>query len=151
MFCFFFFQAEDGIRGVAVTGVQTCALPILRFLRDGQSPPPALLRSRPVCSWLAARRVRPARSPHSKTSRTQRAFPESPFCFQQRGPCSSGRYRLVFPDEEREQTSKRRSPEPANLSCLRLRVQLRRARVLRQSRELLGTTRHPCRTTRVDW
>src|SRR2546422_7663669 len=29
-FCFFFFfQAEDGIRDVAVTGVQTCALPIL--------------------------------------------------------------------------------------------------------------------------
>src|SRR5256884_2194374 len=26
---FFFFQAEDGIRDVAVTGVQTCALPIL--------------------------------------------------------------------------------------------------------------------------
>src|SRR2546429_3594988 len=29
----FFFQAEDGIRDVAVTGVQTCALPI--FLREG--------------------------------------------------------------------------------------------------------------------
>src|SRR5256884_3644000 len=28
VFFFFFFQAEDGIRGVAVTGVQTCALPI---------------------------------------------------------------------------------------------------------------------------
>src|SRR2546422_5177346 len=30
VFCiyFFFFQAEDGIRDVAVTGVQTCALPI---------------------------------------------------------------------------------------------------------------------------
>src|SRR5256884_2057990 len=27
-FYFFFFQAEDGIRDVAVTGVQTCALPI---------------------------------------------------------------------------------------------------------------------------
>src|SRR2546429_6959206 len=26
----FFFQAEDGIRDVAVTGVQTCALPILQ-------------------------------------------------------------------------------------------------------------------------
>src|SRR3989449_7322002 len=26
--CAFFFQAEDGIRDVAVTGVQTCALPI---------------------------------------------------------------------------------------------------------------------------
>src|SRR5256884_1455897 len=28
MSLFFFFQAEDGIRDVAVTGVQTCALPI---------------------------------------------------------------------------------------------------------------------------
>src|SRR2546422_5522527 len=28
VYCFFFFQAEDGIRDVAVTGVQTCALPI---------------------------------------------------------------------------------------------------------------------------
>src|SRR5260221_7741145 len=26
--CFFFFQAEDGIRDHCVTGVQTCALPI---------------------------------------------------------------------------------------------------------------------------
>src|SRR5256884_1215603 len=31
MFFFFFFQAEDGIRDVAVTGVQTCALPISIF------------------------------------------------------------------------------------------------------------------------
>src|SRR2546429_3801226 len=29
VYVFFFFQAEDGIRDVAVTGVQTCALPIL--------------------------------------------------------------------------------------------------------------------------
>src|SRR5690349_24052282 len=28
MFFFFFFQAEDGIRDLYVTGVQTCALPI---------------------------------------------------------------------------------------------------------------------------
>src|SRR3712207_9422861 len=27
---FFFFQAEDGIRDIGVTGVQTCALPIYR-------------------------------------------------------------------------------------------------------------------------
>src|SRR5260370_28676702 len=27
-YCFFFFQAEDGIRDSSVTGVQTCALPI---------------------------------------------------------------------------------------------------------------------------
>src|SRR5204862_2004678 len=28
---FFFFEAEDGIRDLYVTGVQTCALPISRF------------------------------------------------------------------------------------------------------------------------
>src|SRR2546428_9769159 len=33
---FFFFQAEDGIRDLIVTGVQTCALPISRSgPRDG--------------------------------------------------------------------------------------------------------------------
>src|SRR5260221_8749463 len=31
-FFFFFFQAEDGIRDHCVTGVQTCALPILTLL-----------------------------------------------------------------------------------------------------------------------
>src|SRR5437867_7966963 len=31
VFFFFFFQAEDGIRDRTVTGVQTCALPILSF------------------------------------------------------------------------------------------------------------------------
>src|SRR3712207_8695212 len=30
MLVFFFFQAEDGIRDIGVTGVQTCALPISR-------------------------------------------------------------------------------------------------------------------------
>src|SRR2546422_10451518 len=32
LYYFFFFQAEDGIRDVAVTGVQTCALPIFKRL-----------------------------------------------------------------------------------------------------------------------
>src|SRR5256885_12357937 len=40
---FFFFQAEDGIRDYKVTGVQTCALPILQAARhwDGglRTPP----------------------------------------------------------------------------------------------------------------
>src|SRR2546421_6386437 len=31
---FFFFQAEDGIRDLIVTGVQTCALPIFRIPRQ---------------------------------------------------------------------------------------------------------------------
>src|SRR5687768_18139653 len=34
LFFFFFFQAEDGIRDVAVTGVQTCALPISRGMQQ---------------------------------------------------------------------------------------------------------------------
>src|SRR2546429_6986528 len=39
----FFFQAEDGIRDVAVTGVQTCALPISNlkinsYLKTSRSP-----------------------------------------------------------------------------------------------------------------
>src|SRR2546422_6282949 len=34
---FFFFQAEDGIRDVAVTGVQTCALPILAQAAEATS------------------------------------------------------------------------------------------------------------------
>src|SRR5256885_8346270 len=36
-FFFFFFQAEDGIRDYKVTGVQTCALPILL---DAPAGPP---------------------------------------------------------------------------------------------------------------
>src|SRR2546430_9005201 len=35
VFFFFFFQAEDGIRDLTVTGVQTCALPISR-IRQGE-------------------------------------------------------------------------------------------------------------------
>src|SRR5215510_15724967 len=35
LFFFFFFQAEDGIRDGHVTGVQTCALPILGGPADG--------------------------------------------------------------------------------------------------------------------
>src|SRR5476651_2224014 len=31
---FFFFQAEDGIRDIGVTGVQTCALPIYNAVRE---------------------------------------------------------------------------------------------------------------------
>src|SRR5947209_9734862 len=31
-FIYFFFQAEDGIRDIGVTGVQTCALPIYQMI-----------------------------------------------------------------------------------------------------------------------
>src|SRR5207253_4504742 len=38
LFVFFFFQAEDGIRDGHVTGVQTCALPILLWFLDAVLP-----------------------------------------------------------------------------------------------------------------
>src|SRR2546430_17148933 len=38
---FFFFQAEDGIRYLTVTGVQTCALPICDRPRVGKRAVPA--------------------------------------------------------------------------------------------------------------
>src|SRR2546430_7589140 len=41
---FFFFQAEDGIRDLTVTGVQTCALPICRRLH--RHPPDVHSRPR---------------------------------------------------------------------------------------------------------
>src|SRR2546422_1542005 len=45
-YCFFFFQAEDGIRDVAVTGVQTCALPIFlitaSITRPGSGEPSSM-------------------------------------------------------------------------------------------------------------
>src|SRR2546430_7873271 len=38
MMFFFFFQAEDGIRDLTVTGVQTCALPISSSIEDRVYP-----------------------------------------------------------------------------------------------------------------
>src|SRR2546427_4338291 len=37
VFFFFFFQAEDGIRDLTVTGVQTCALPAVDTIAAGDS------------------------------------------------------------------------------------------------------------------
>src|SRR5256885_6184352 len=55
-FCFFFFQAEDGIRDYKVTGVQTCALPICHRAASWSSP-----ASGPIApSSSAARRSRAA-------------------------------------------------------------------------------------------
>src|SRR5216683_3382180 len=64
-FCcfFFFFQAEDGIRDLIVTGVQTCALPIC----GGPMLPPAGLRWWPgtwlrllIWKWKLGGKVEPA-------------------------------------------------------------------------------------------
>src|SRR5260370_32555538 len=57
--CFFFFQAEDGIRDSSVTGVQTCALPI----------------SRPRTSPRLLRRPRTSRHRRPSSKPARRAFP----------------------------------------------------------------------------
>src|SRR6266550_8863425 len=51
-FFFFFFQAEDGIRAVAVTGVQTCALPISS---TGRRPSPSPSPRPPMVSRAVGR------------------------------------------------------------------------------------------------
>src|SRR2546430_12361034 len=55
---FFFFQAEDGIRDLTVTGVQTCALPICRFPRvvAGENQPPITEASGrlELAKWIAS-------------------------------------------------------------------------------------------------
>src|SRR5207249_5720965 len=56
---FFFFQAEDGIRDRNVTGVQTCALPILSPDRSG---PPARTHFLAAPAWRGAGGALPARA-----------------------------------------------------------------------------------------
>src|SRR3712207_7010476 len=58
---FFFFQAEDGIRDIGVTGVQTCALPIWRW-----SPVYRTARAGRRTGW----RHSAARTPPPETRRT---------------------------------------------------------------------------------
>src|SRR2546430_17604313 len=58
---FFFFQAEDGIRDLTVTGVQTCALPIsVQGKRHrGRPGKPARLVSAVVCHLRKGQRLQP--------------------------------------------------------------------------------------------
>src|SRR5437016_14215321 len=66
-FFFFFFQAEDGIRDWSVTGVQTCALPILD----------SLVRVSRRVGWVADVAADPVRSLRRPPLRGTRAWPRS--------------------------------------------------------------------------
>src|SRR6266566_6708733 len=64
---FFFFQAEDGIRDYKVTGVQTCALPILVTsvvgrLRRGVTPHHALAELNSLATAILASYPAPMRN-----------------------------------------------------------------------------------------
>src|SRR5260370_29225886 len=54
--CFFFFQAEDGIRDSSVTGVQTCALPISTARAAGRVVQLVVLEGILVAAIAAAQR-----------------------------------------------------------------------------------------------
>src|SRR2546429_3127437 len=73
----FFFQAEDGIRDVAVTGVQTCALPILCLAGSSVAWAQRRLRlgrTRLVLSALVATsRLRASSTAFSRSIRLSRA------------------------------------------------------------------------------
>src|SRR2546430_12504950 len=62
--CFFFFQAEDGIRDLTVTGVQTCALPISI---PAAAPEARVLRSLQPGLGQRARHRAPARRDRKST------------------------------------------------------------------------------------
>src|SRR2546426_8959552 len=78
--CFFFFQAEDGIRDYKVTGVQTCALPISSTAIDRVEP----MRSCPsvgaldqgMVTWVATRR--PGRWSEGSTRSRNGVVPVAP-------------------------------------------------------------------------
>src|SRR2546430_13388686 len=52
LYFFFFFQAEDGIRDLTVTGVQTCALPIFGFLQEAGAAATPLFEENQLLSAL---------------------------------------------------------------------------------------------------
>src|SRR6266498_2637630 len=57
-FFFFFFQAEDGIRDADVTGVQTCALPILMFSLSATLTTTSARKSAAIAAPANARSMR---------------------------------------------------------------------------------------------
>src|SRR5690606_39378360 len=57
LFLFFFFQAEDGIRDFHVTGVQTCALPILSWIQRTPCPAAHCLQAKQPLSTCSDTRT----------------------------------------------------------------------------------------------
>src|SRR5216684_6726577 len=76
----FFFQAEDGIRDVAVTGVQTCALPISAGWSSALACAPA--REPPAAArWPRSLARRRADTDNNRRSAARRpAWAAPPFC-----------------------------------------------------------------------
>src|SRR5690606_27837303 len=96
--CFFFFQAEDGIRDFHVTGVQTCALPIFS-------------ENRPLSCACLLREAAPSPEPAH--------FPAS---WPSRGPCSASRRRRSSVRFSRGRRRAVRRPGELHVHALLLQV-----------------------------
>src|SRR5437764_7892993 len=89
MCCFFFFQAEDGIRDTSVTGVQTCALPIWARKVDRREVPEQGRQAQPggrPASVHPEARGRPGR-PDRKSTRlnsSHRCISYAVFCLKKK-------------------------------------------------------------------
>src|SRR5438874_853932 len=127
---FFFFQAEDGIRDLYVTGVQTCALPISRRSRPARPTPGGASRGpgRRARARLPGRREAPpgvgragrdrrgaARGPRGRVSPGRRGLP-APACPGARAPRRGGARRLLPLQRTRHAPRRLRPPPPARVS-----------------------------------
>src|SRR2546429_3964357 len=109
---FFFFQAEDGIRDVAVTGVQTCALPIC-------TPSPS------CCSCSQAHPFTQA------CARPSFCRPCSP-CMRRPGPMRSGSPRVSQPANPRSEEHTSELQSRLHLVC-RLLLEKKKKNILQLS------------------
>src|SRR2546430_3396795 len=116
---FFFFQAEDGIRDLTVTGVQTCALPISARVdhshaarRERRAPDPGSRRRRPQFgraryAWRGAGALRPPDPPtarHYSRDRSHRLWEDHHAVRRARPPESTR-------GEDRDRRGPRRIPD----------------------------------------
>src|SRR5205085_11796683 len=140
-FAFFFFQAEDGIRVLTVTGVQTCALPISR------APAPAAARGglRPERRPRARRRpgARRARAPRPRRGRDRRRRAGAREPARVRPPRRAGRDRAAAHAPPRADDGGRRPPRARDLRRRALRPLLRRHRGRSHGRRAPRRRLHP--------
>src|SRR6266536_3563530 len=107
--CFFFFQAEDGIRDPLVTGVQTCALPIWPCARGSRRAGPRAPPWRRASARPAGRR-RPRSDRRADRPRAPRRRRRSPWT-----PARWERARGRAPFRPRRWPWPPRRPPPASL------------------------------------
>src|SRR6266478_7835122 len=98
---FFFFQAEDGIRDLTVTGVQTCALPIWIPGRRNAAKLPCPLR-RPAKGKCAPQSRPESRRPNPNHLVRKLPARPDPLFPCRKSPCARALHRLcpVHPENE---------------------------------------------------